>query len=206
MIIDEIAREKKRKYQREWEAKQRRENPAWVERGRAHERKYRYAHKEELAAYAKTYYVTHRKEQDAANAAWRRANPERTENNMLRHNRQRAGYTMEQYDTLLASQGGLCAICGITLKSGKGKQAANADHNHKTGEKRGMLCGRCNLAIGMFEDNPDLLRKSTAYLEKYIPLEFDPWLGEFQSRGLECLNYLNPPVSPVSPPNSVPTV
>ena len=38
------------------------------------------------------------------------------------------------------------------------------DHDHKTGRFRGWLCGRCNLGLGSFEDNPELLRRAINYI------------------------------------------
>jgi hypothetical protein len=55
-------------------------------------------------------------------------------------------------------QQGKCAICGCTLKK------ANTDHDHKTGEVRGLLCARCNRALGRFGDRLDLLQAAVAYL------------------------------------------
>lgn len=57
------------------------------------------------------------------------------------------GITPEQWESMFKKQGGLCAIC---LKSihrpydGSGKRAADVDHDHKTGEVRGLLCHVCN--------------------------------------------------------------
>jgi len=51
-----------------------------------------------------------------------------------------------------------CAICGRT-------QAMHIDHDHANGKVRGYLCSRCNVGLGQFLDNPDLLRKATTYLE-----------------------------------------
>lgn len=41
------------------------------------------------------------------------------------------------------------------------------DHNHKTGEIRGLLCGLCNSGIGHFKDKIKLLKKAIKYLENY---------------------------------------
>jgi hypothetical protein len=100
----------------------------------------------------------------AANAAWRAANPER-----LRSYRREAGLRkgygigMADFDTQLAAQGGSCAICASTAcPTGK---ALSVDHDHETGELRGILCGNCNMAIGCLQDDPRLLRSAIAYLE-----------------------------------------
>lgn len=55
------------------------------------------------------------------------------------------GITPEQYWKIYQAQGGVCAICCIA--SGKARRLA-VDHDHKTGEVRGLLCGPCNQMIG----------------------------------------------------------
>jgi hypothetical protein len=41
------------------------------------------------------------------------------------------------------------------------------DHDHTTGRIRGLLCTRCNAAIGLFEENPRLLRQAVGYLQRH---------------------------------------
>src|SRR3990167_9559366 len=53
----------------------------------------------------------------------------------------------------------LCEICG---KKGK----ICFDHNHETGKFRGWICVKCNIALGMSEDNPEILNKLIKYIEK----------------------------------------
>ena len=72
--------------------------------------------------------------------------------------------TVDEYNAILASQGGGCAICGITT-SASGKLFP-VDHNHKTGAVRGILCDPCNRGLGFFKDNPSLLIKASNYLER----------------------------------------
>ena len=70
-------------------------------------------------------------------------------------------------DAQLASQGGACAICGVTgLTWGKGfMKVWHTDHEHgQEGTHRGVLCGACNTALGRLEP---LWDKVTAYLAKY---------------------------------------
>ncbi len=74
------------------------------------------------------------------------------------------GLTVEQYDNLLVTQGGVCAICDGVCANG---DKLAVDHNHVTGAVRGLLCHMCNTALGRFGDNPSTLRKAIAYLEKY---------------------------------------
>jgi len=78
------------------------------------------------------------------------------------------GITVAEYDALLAGQGGLCAICRQPeTRKGPfgGVRRLGVDHCHKTGRVRGLLCHRCNSAIGYFDDDPSLLRVAISYLE-----------------------------------------
>jgi hypothetical protein len=63
------------------------------------------------------------------------------------------------YNSLLARQDGVCAICG-TLPDG----IFQVDHDHKTGRVRGLLCGPCNRGIGQMEDDPERLERAAKYL------------------------------------------
>jgi hypothetical protein len=72
------------------------------------------------------------------------------------------GITPEEYDALLASQGGGCAICGVA-ENPSGLRLP-VDHDHATGEVRGILCSNCNSGIGMLGDNPDRVIAAAAYL------------------------------------------
>lgn len=67
--------------------------------------------------------------------------------------------TPDDYDRLLKSQDGVCAICG---KSPKGR--LHIDHNHDTGEVRGLLCFRCNFGLSYFSENYSILQKASEYL------------------------------------------
>lgn len=73
------------------------------------------------------------------------------------------------YQQLYSSQKGLCAICHKPPK-GKGKYAVlHIDHCHETGKVRGLLCMKCNLAIGHLRNSPRIIDSSIKYL-----LERDP--------------------------------
>ena len=70
------------------------------------------------------------------------------------------GITQDDYDHMLAEQGGVCAICGRPPKT----RRLSVDHNHKTGIVRGVLCHICNRGISYFRDDPERLQKAAAYL------------------------------------------
>ena len=72
------------------------------------------------------------------------------------------GITEAEYIDILARQNGLCAICG-TSESDSPKRFA-VDHNHDTGEVRGVLCSSCNLGLGNLGDSPDRLLSAFRYL------------------------------------------
>lgn len=79
------------------------------------------------------------------------------------------GLTEEGYESLLADQHGGCAICGATESAhthGRPCRLA-VDHDHTTGKVRGLLCSRCNQAIGKFGDDPEMLRAAAAYLDRH---------------------------------------
>ncbi len=78
----------------------------------------------------------------------------------------RYGITETQYQTLLAAQSGRCAICGTT-EPNRHKRFSHfhVDHDHETGEIRGLLCDACNLGLGSAQDNPMILRTAAVYLE-----------------------------------------
>jgi hypothetical protein len=76
------------------------------------------------------------------------------------------GITVEEYDKMVIKQKGLCAICGnpeTAIQSGKIREL-NVDHNHNTGEIRGLLCRNCNCALGLLDDDIDVLLKAVKYL------------------------------------------
>jgi hypothetical protein len=66
---------------------------------------------------------------------------------------------------MLEDQDGRCAICKVSggLISGS---FLSVDHNHSTGAIRGLLCSRCNTALGMLEDSLDNLEAAKIYLQR----------------------------------------
>ncbi|MGO8950607.1 MAG: endonuclease domain-containing protein [Ktedonobacterales bacterium] len=74
------------------------------------------------------------------------------------------GITPEQYDKILEAQNYLCALCGCELTS---EVVPSVDHCHKINEMRGIICRKCNLMLGLAEDNPKTLIMGARYLQQF---------------------------------------
>jgi hypothetical protein len=113
-----------------------------LEKKRATTRKWHHEHKEE------------RKQ-------WRAKRKIEERTNKLR---QRHGLTLADYESMWTIQNGGCAICSEPLKVGPGESAV--DHDHSTGEVRGLLCRECNTGLGKFKDSNTLLQLAQNYLSE----------------------------------------
>jgi hypothetical protein len=71
------------------------------------------------------------------------------------------GLTRDGSDRLYAAQDGRCAICIEPFEV-----TPHIDHDHESGEVRGLLCRGCNLALGYLKDDVDRLRSAVRYLER----------------------------------------
>lgn len=71
--------------------------------------------------------------------------------------------SLEEYDALLLSQNNKCANNQChTILIGKSR---HLDHDHETGKIRGMLCNKCNMALGLLRDNPDIVLGLHSYIK-----------------------------------------
>lgn len=73
------------------------------------------------------------------------------------------GITFDDYVSLYKKQNGVCAIC---LQECKTRKSLSVDHDHDTMAVRGLLCNRCNRAIGMLGEDPDILERAKEYILK----------------------------------------
>ena len=89
-------------------------------------------------------------------------NPDKAKGFQLKY---KYGISLQEYNLLLDTQGNRCAICDKHIS--KMNRAMDVDHNHITGRVRGLLCSRCNKAIGLFEDNKELLIKAVNYFDNH---------------------------------------
>lgn len=123
---------------------------------------------------------------------WARQNPDRVRerareyrlsgrkavNDRRSHLKRKFGITPETYDEMLADQRGVCAICE---RPPRDDISLHVDHEHGTGRVRGLLCFRCNNALGDFEDDAVLLLRAADYVV------FDPEARELATRRLAAL-------------------
>lgn len=72
------------------------------------------------------------------------------------------GISINDYNALFEKQEGCCAICGT--HQSELSEALHVDHDHDNGWVRGLLCKTCNIGLGHFKDNPELLDKAAEYL------------------------------------------
>lgn len=71
------------------------------------------------------------------------------------------GISEDDYDRMLQDQDGRCAICFKECSTGRNLAV---DHCHETGQVRGLLCTRCNMGIGYFSDDPNVILQAARYL------------------------------------------
>ncbi len=78
------------------------------------------------------------------------------------------GISLEDRDAMLERQGGKCATCARAIHFSRTtkENKAHVDHCHVTGKIRGVLCNRCNAALGLLGDSADTLRAAIDYLER----------------------------------------
>ncbi len=77
--------------------------------------------------------------------------------------------SFDDYDSKLEEQNGVCCICkGQNNTKIKGKiRRFNVDHNHLTGQTRGLLCSFCNALIGYAKDSTEILQSAIEYLKSH---------------------------------------
>ena len=93
---------------------------------------------------------------------YRERHPKRSTATEFARKLRKYGLTSETYAALLQAQGERCAICACPQRA---QRRFAVDHAHTTNEVRGLLCDACNVGLGMFLDDPTLLRFAASYLD-----------------------------------------
>jgi len=118
-------------------------------------RGYRYACKDCEAPRFKKYRNNNQAKVSATRLKWRRTTA--------------YNFPPELFDERFNEQGQACAICKSPDAGGRG--AFHADHDHDSSQPRGVLCHNCNVALGNFKDNPEILQAAIEYLNKYLEVK-----------------------------------
>jgi hypothetical protein len=95
---------------------------------------------------------------------WRLNNKERRKELNYIHSILKYGISVEEYESRLLDQDYKCAICRLGTKGKTSQSRLHIDHDHITGEVRGLLCSKCNTGLGLFNDDIILLQKAQEYL------------------------------------------
>jgi len=136
-------------HRKKWAVKYYKENIVKV---KEYQKEYRSKHSDETKIYLKR---------------WHEKNPQKK---ISYHLKRKFNISVDDYNILLSKQAGICAIClkpeiVVDPRTGEIRRLA-VDHDHVTGEIRGLLCTNCNLMIGCSFDNPEMLRRAIDYLLK----------------------------------------
>jgi hypothetical protein len=120
-----------------------------------------------VAGYARRRNASNPERKAASARAYRAANPAKVKEQTRRSALKRKyGITLEQYDEMLAAQGGRCAICRGD-RPGARHGLFVVDHCHATGTARGLLCVNCNTAIGSLREDVAVMAAAVAYLRRW---------------------------------------
>lgn len=138
----------------------------------AHTKAWRLANPEKRVEQSKRYYQKHPETSQRSTRKYTEANPEKVKARLVKNwLRSLYGLTEHQYQELWDSQNGKCAVCNELETKGK---RLHVDHDHSCcpGEEtcgkciRGLLCGKCNTGLGMFNDKEITLLNAVQYLRK----------------------------------------
>ena len=139
----------------------------------AEQRKKRYAEEPEYREWVlgmnRRFRRRHRKELNERKRLQYAADPEFSKKQHEKIVRSKYGLSPGEYDRMLAAQNGVCKICRRTCH-----RRLSVDHCHLTNAVRWLLCSKCNIGLGQFNDDPELLREAANCL--------DEWLGRLVIR------------------------
>jgi hypothetical protein len=146
---EEDPKEKKRRYQHEYHKKKYANDPEYREKKIRQARAYKQANREQRNASERERYATDSQFRARTIAA-------KFGRRLRRH-----GLSVAEFDAMFARQHGACAICERPFQC-----TPCIDHDHATQRVRGLLCKKCNLGLGAFEDNPTFMRNAARYIER----------------------------------------
>lgn len=117
-------------------------------------------------AYLKTWHLKNKERRNLAAKKLYQKTSEQAKGHYLKNH---FGISLDDYLGMHARQGGVCAICfrpETRLHKGRARALA-VDHDHKTKKVRSLLCGACNIALGLLEEDPVRLHAMLKYLAEH---------------------------------------
>ncbi len=130
-----------------------------LDKKQSYQKDYYKKNKQKLLAYRKDFYENNKQTVIQRSKEWAEKNPEQRKSNYLRST---YGITVEDYNLLYAKQKGCCAGCN--RHQSELNKSLGVDHCHTTGIVRGLLCNKCNLAVGYVNDSIQILENLIKYL------------------------------------------
>jgi len=150
-ILPHKDKEEANEYNRQW----RKKNP---EKANEQCKRYRKKHYKEVLENKRRYYLDNHKEIIEKRRKYCEENLEKIRGNYFQR---KYDLSYEDWVKMWVGQDGDCAICGEPFNK---HSDAQVDHDHKTGKIRGLLCNKCNFAIGLLNDDPELVMRLAEYL------------------------------------------
>jgi len=143
--------------------------------------------KERKAEIAKRHYEKHKDAILERNKKWREDNKEKLASidknwrslpvNILKTREGRIlktyNISLEELSEMIDSQRGCCKICGKSLIDPDSNRNYDIDHNHETGKVRGLLCTKCNTALGLMFEDIKALEAMITYIKQNTEPVFD---------------------------------
>ena len=127
---------------------------------RAKTRAWQAANPERAAELQREYRERHKDRLNAQRKVWHEANKEKVSHQSRIRKLKGYGLTPAEFETMLSAQAGACLICTLQMNQ------PVVDHDHATGAVRGLLCRKCNSALGLFSDSPATLTRAAEYLTR----------------------------------------
>ena len=111
------------------------------------------------------YMREYRKRHPAKWSNWYQLNRNKMKDKNRASNLVQYGLTIAEYDAMLETQGGVCALC----KEPPTRKRLAVDHDHITNKNRDLLCGVCNMLVGDYEKSGSLIACIPGYLARHAP-------------------------------------
>lgn len=121
-----------------------------------------------LACYKKEWNSKNKKKICGYSDKWRDRNPEKVKaQDRAHHLRTEYGLTVEMYNKMSSDQNGECSVCGKVPMGKRGYKVLHVDHCHSSGKVRGLLCGKCNTALGSLQEDENIIKNLLNYVIKF---------------------------------------